>query len=128
MSELTDCLTGSGLIAMGAGQAAAEHDAFAGSTMTVAGLLAVLGAQEADKAAAWRLADIADMRALLGDAAPATGEGLTLTALDAAWATLSRALIAHHAAVEAAGDAAQDAAICAFYRASTARRELTWPI
>lgn len=128
MSELTDCLTGAGLIAMGAGAAAAEQDAFTGSTITIAGLLAVLGAQEAEKAAAWRLADIAAMRALLGEAAPATGEGLTLSELDAAWATLSRALIAHHAAAEATGDAAQDAAICAFYRASTARRELTWPI
>lgn len=128
MTMLGDALTGAGLIAIGAGAAAGEQDAFAGSTITIAGLLAVLGAQEAEKAAAWRMADIADMRALLGDTAPATAGGMTLTELDADWATLSRALIAHHAAVERAGDAAQDAAICAFYRTSTARRELTWPM
>lgn len=131
MSMLADVLTGAGLIGMGAGAQASEHDAFGGSTLLVAGLLAVLGAQEADKAAAWRAADIADMRALLaagGADTPDVPNGLTLAELDAAWGTLSAALIAHHAAVEAAGDAAQDAAICAFYRASTARRELTWPM
>jgi hypothetical protein len=127
MSELGDALTGAGLVGMGAGQAAAEHDAFAGSTMLVAGLLAVLGAQEADKAAAWRITDIRAMQALLGDAAPAVGDGLTLGALDAAWATLSDALIAHHARVEADGDRVADAAILAFYRDSCARRDLVWP-
>jgi hypothetical protein len=131
MSQLSDALTGAGLVGIGAGQAAQEHDAFGGSTLVVAGLLAVLGAQEADKAAAWRVADIAAMRALLNDggvAVPATGDGMTLTELDAAWAILSDALIAYHAAVETTGDTAADAAICAFYRDSTARRELVWPI
>ncbi len=128
MTQLGDVLTGAGMIGIGAGTATAEHDAFGGSTMLVAGLLAVLGAQEADKAAAWRVADIAAMRDLLGDAAPAVGTGMTLGELDAAWATLSDALIAHHADVEARGDAARDAAICAFYRDSTGRRELTWPM
>ncbi len=56
MSNLGDVLTGAGLIGMGAGAAASEQDAFGGSTMIVAGLMAVLGAQEADKAAAWRIA------------------------------------------------------------------------
>lgn len=128
MSELSDVLTGAGLVGMGAGQAAAAHDAFGGSTMLVAGLLAVLGAQEADKAAAWRVADIRAMQALLGGTAPPIGEGLTLTDLDRDWAALSGALIAHHAAVEAAGDTAADAAICAFYRESCARRALDWPM
>ena len=113
---------------MGAGQAAAEHDAFAGSTMLVAGLLAVLGAQEADKAAAWRLADIRAMQGLLGDGAPVVGDGMTLGELDAAWATLSDALIAHHVRVEAGGDRAADTAILAYYSESCARRELAWPI
>jgi hypothetical protein len=125
VSDLGDVLTGAGLVGLGAGAAAAAHDAYGGAMMTVAGLLAVLGAQEADKAAAWRLADIAAMRALLGDEAPATGEGLTLTELDEAWATLSRALIAHHAGVEPGSE--KDRAILAFYRESTARRELVWP-
>lgn len=128
MSELSDILTGSGLVGMGAGQAAAVHDAFGGSTMLVAGLLAVLGAQEADKAVAWRVADIRAMRTLLGDKAPAVGDGLTLTELDRDWATLSKALIAHHATIEAAGDAATDAAIREFYTESCARRMLEWPM
>ena len=128
MTQLGDVLTGAGMVGIGAGTAMSEHDAFGGSTVLVAGLLAVLGAQEADKAAAWRVADIAAMRALLGDAALPIGNGMTLGELDAAWATLSDALIGHHADVEARGDSAQDAAICAFYRESTARRELTWPI
>lgn len=128
MSELTDVLTGAGLVGMGAGQAAAEHDAFAGSTMLVAGLLAILGAQEAEKAAAWRLADIRAMQDLLGDGAPAVGEGMTLSALDAAWTTLSDALIVYHARVEADRDGAADARIVDFYRISCARRELVWPM
>ena len=128
MTMLGDVLTGSGLIGIGAGQAAAEQDAFGGSTLLVAGVLAILGAQEAEKAAAWRCADIAAMRELLGDAAPTTGDGLTLSELDAAWATLSTALIVVHAAAEVQGDRARDAAICAFYRESAARRDLEWPI
>ena len=128
MSELSDVLTGAGIIGIGAGQLAAEHDAFGGSKMLVAGLLAVLGAQEADKAAAWRMADIRAMQALLGDAAPTAGDGLTLTEPDAAWSTLSDALIAHHARIEAAGDRAADAAILKFYVESCARRDLIWPM
>jgi hypothetical protein len=128
MSELGDALTGAGMVGMGAGQAAAAHDAFGGSQMLVGGLLAILGAQEAEKAAAWRIADIRAMQALLGDAAPAVGDGLTLTELDAAWSTLSDALIAHHARVEAAGDRAADAAILKFYVESCARRDLVWPM
>jgi hypothetical protein len=128
MSELSDVLTGAGIIGIGAGQLAAEHDAFGGSKMLVAGLLAVLGAQEADKAGAWRMADIRAMQALLGGSAPTVGDGLTLTELDAAWSTLSDALIAYHALVEAAGDRAADAAILRFYVESCARRDLVWPM
>ncbi len=127
MSQLFDILTGSGMIGVGAGTAAAEHDAFGGSTMLVAGVLAILGAQESEKAAAWRIADIRTMQALLGDVAPAVGDGFTLTELDAAWAILSEALIAHHARVEEQGDTATDRAICGFYKESAARRELIWP-
>ena len=128
MSELADVLTGAGLVGMGAGQAASEQDAFGGSTLLVAGLLAILGAQEAEKAAAWRVADIRAMQELLGEAAPEVGNGLALGELDAAWATLSEALIMHHARVEADGDSVSDAKIIGFYRASCARRELVWPI
>lgn len=128
MTMLGDVLTGAGMIGVGAGTVAAEHDAFGGSTLLVTGLLNLLAAQEAEKAAAWRIADIRAMQALLGEAAPPVEDGLTLTGLDAAWAALSDALIAHHAAAEAAGDAPRDAAILAFYRESAARRMLEWPI
>ncbi len=128
MSQLGEILTGSGMIGIGAGAAAAERDAFGGSTLTVAGLLAILGAQEAEKAAAWRIADLAAMAALLGDAAPERTGGWTLTELDADWARFSDALMDAHAAAEAAGDADRDRAFLAFYRDSAARRALVWPI
>lgn len=128
MTILGDVLIGCGQIGIGAGQAAIEQDAFGGSTLLVAGVLALLAGQEAERAAAWRCADIAAMRALLGDAAPATGGGMTLSDLDAAWATLADALILAHAAAEQDGDGARDAAFCAFYRDSAARRALEWPI
>ena len=128
MSDLTAILTGAGLVGIGAGQAVTEHDAFGGSTLLVAGLLAILGAQEAEKAAAWRVADIRAMQELLGEAAPEVGSGLTLGELDAAWATLSEALIVQHARVESDGDRVSDANIIGFYRDSCARRELIWPL
>lgn len=128
MSELSDILTGAGTIGIGAGQVAAEQDAFGGATLTVAGLLTILGAQEADKAAAWRIADLDAMAALLGDAAPARTGGWTLVELDADWARCSEALIAAHAQAEDAGDTARDRAFLAFYRDSAARRQLVWPL
>lgn len=128
MSEVGDVLLGAGQIVLGIGAAAAETDAFGGSTLTVSGLLAVLGAQEIDKAAAWRIADIEAMAVLLGADAPARTGGWTLTELDADWARFSEATIAAHAAVEAAGDTARDRAFLQFYRDSAARRELVWPV
>lgn len=128
MTQLADILIGAGLIGVGAGTAAAEHDAFGGSTVLCAGLLSILAAQEADKAAAWRVADLEAMAALLGEAAPARQGGWTLSELDADWARLSDALIAAHAEAEASGDRVRDRAFLAFYRESAARRELVWPI
>lgn len=128
MSQLGEILTGSGMVSLGAGAAAAEHDAFGGSTLTVGGLLAILGAQEAEKAAAWRIADIEAMAALLGDAAPERAGGWTLTELDMDWARFSDTTIAAHAAAEAAGDTARDQAFLTFYRESAARRALIWPV
>ncbi|MBY0302805.1 MULTISPECIES: hypothetical protein [Sphingomonas] len=130
MSDIGEVLTGTGLVALGTGEALGATQAFGGAMLTVAGLLAMLAAQEAGQAAAWRIADIAAMRALLaegGAAVPEVAEGFTLEALDAAWNALSAALDAHHAEVEARGDRMRDAAICAFYRDSTARRGLVWP-
>ena len=128
MSQLGDILVGAGMVGIGAGTATAEHDAFGGATLTVAGLLAILGAQEAEKAAAWRIADLDAMAALLGDAAPKRVGGWTLTELDADWARFSDALIAAHAQAEAAGDRERDRAFLAFYRESAARRALVWPL
>ncbi|NJR79606.1 hypothetical protein [Sphingomonas corticis] len=128
MSSLTDVLVGTGQIAAGAGMQAAEQGgaagAYGGAMLTVTGILSLMAAAEAERAAAWRVADITSMQALLGrpEAVPAD---LSLPALDAAWDALSRDLIAHHAAVEEAGGDA--AAILAFYRESTERRELPWP-
>ncbi|QNE32586.1 phosphotransferase family protein [Sphingomonas sp. NBWT7] len=125
-SDLAQVLIGAGIAAAGAGEKMGTIDAFAGSTLTVAALLALLGAQEAEKAAAWRRADIADMRRLLGDDAPVTAEGETLAALDGIWSTLASALIAHHDHV--ATDADAERPLLDFYRESAARRELAWPL
>ncbi len=125
-SDLAQVLIGAGIAAAGAGEKVGASDAFAGSTLTVAALLALLGAQEAEKAAAWRRADIADMRRLLGDDAPVTNEGETLDALDGAWATLAEALIAHHD--EVARTRGDERPLLDFYRESAARRELAWPL
>ena len=125
-SDLAQVLIGAEIAAAGAGEKIGAIDAFAGSTLTVAALLALLAAQEAEKAAAWRRLDIADMRRLLGDDAPVTNEGETLDALDGAWATLADTLIAHHDQLaETGGD---EAALLDFYRESAARRELAWPL
>ena len=123
MSSIGDVLVGAGQVAAGAGMQAAAHDPYGGAMLTVAGMLALLAAQEAETGAAWRIADIAAMRALLGRSGEV--DAFTLSALDTAWATLTAELIAHHAAVEAAGG--DDAAIRAFYRESAERRELAWP-
>lgn len=128
MSTLRDVLVGTGQIAAGAGMQAAEQGgaagAYGGAMLTVTGVLSLMAAAEAEMAAAWRVADIAAMRALLGQE-PRAPDRLTLTALDEEWAALSRALIAHHAATEEGGG--DDAAILAFYRDSAERRELPWP-
>lgn len=126
MSQLGDLLIGAGQVGVGAGTVAAEHDAFGGATLLVAGVLAILAAQEAERAAAWRIADLDAMSALLGDAAPARTGGWTLTELDADWNRFSEALIAGHAEAEVGSE--RDRAFLAFYRESAARRELTWPV
>ena len=123
-SQLGHVLTGAGIIAAGAGQAAGVTDAFGGATLGGAGLLALLAAQEAEKAAAWRITDIAEMRVLLGETME-EGTAMTLPARDARGAVPSRALIAEHDRVAARG--ADDSAFLDFYLRSAARRELAWP-
>ncbi|WEK44434.1 MAG: phosphotransferase family protein [Candidatus Sphingomonas colombiensis] len=123
-SELGHIMTGAGMIASGAGQAAGATDAFGGAMLAGTGLMALLAAQETEKAAAWRIADIAEMRALLNDVATGDGE-MTLPALDARWAGLAGALIAEHDRVAATGG--DERAFSDFYLRSAARRELAWP-
>mgnify|MGYP001807149186 CR=1 FL=1 len=125
-SDLAQVLIGVGSVAAGAGEKIAAADAFAGSTLIVAGLLALLGAQEAEKAAAWRIADIGEMRRLLGGGSGETSGDMTLGGLDRSWAALSDALIAHHD--QLAADGGDASALLDFYRASAARRELAWPL
>lgn len=124
-SELANLLTGTGIVAAGAAEAATPIQQFLGSTMSIVALLSLLSAQEAEKAAAWRRADIAAMATLLGET-PDVPADATLEALDTIWAALSTRLIAHHDRVAAAG--ADEAALFAFYRDSASRRTLAWPM
>lgn len=131
---LSDILVGNGLVALGAGGAAGERDAFAGATLTVTGLLNLLAAQATDTAVANAVADNRAMIALLNNAArdypgttPAICTALHLSAIEAANDEIAAALIALHARVEAAGDTPRDRAILAFYRDNAARRQLAWP-
>ena len=119
-SDVAHILTGTGLVTAGAAEAAGAVQPFLGATMMVAGLLALLAAQEAEQAAAWRRADIADMAALTGTTPPAITETATLTELDAHWATLAQAAIDH--------PDRDTRAFLDFHRDSAARRALTWPL
>ncbi len=124
-SEMSNLLTGTGIVAAGAAEAAGAVQQFLGSTMSIVALLSLLSAQEVEKAAAWRLADIADMGALL-DETPEVADWPTLAALDETWAGLARKVIARHDDVAAAGD--DEAALFAFYKESAGRRRLAWPM
>lgn len=124
-SEFANLLTGAGIVAAGAAEAAGAVQPFLGSTMSIVALLSLLAAQEAENAAAWRLADIADMANLLGET-PALPPSPTLGALDETWAGLATRLIARHDAVAAAGE--DEAALFAFYKESAGRRRLAWPM
>jgi len=123
-SQIGHVLTGAGIIAAGAGQAAGAADAFGGATLGGAGLLALLAAQEVEKAAAWRLADITEMRALLGQDGQEDGLA-SLPVLDERWAALSDALIVAHDRRAATGG--DESGFMNFYLRSAARRELAWP-
>lgn len=123
-TQLGHALTGSGIIAAGIAQAIAPNDAFGAATLGGAGVLALLAAQEAEKAAAWRIADIAEMGVLLGQ--PDEVEGaMTLSALDGRWAALSEKLIAEHDRVVASGG--DERGFADFYLRSAGRRELVLP-
>jgi hypothetical protein len=104
-----------------------------GSASTLA-MVMILAAQEYGRAAETRAWENAQMRALLargGVALPAPAEGLSVAALNAENAALSRALISLHAAAEegtAPDSKALERAILAFLKDSALRRRLYLPV
>jgi hypothetical protein len=111
---------------------------FMAGKVGVVALLSLLAAQEAERGLSARVWENATLRAVLLDAAPVYGEtfaeaadaadgDFTLAVLDRANATLRRALIALHEAVEAAGDTARDRAILRLYREMAHARRLDMP-
>lgn len=111
---------------------------FMAGKVGVVALLSLLAAQEAERGLSARVWENATLRAVLLDAAPVYGEvfaeaasaadgDFTLAVLDRANATLRRALIALHEAVEAAGDTARDHAILRLYREMAHARRLDMP-
>jgi hypothetical protein len=111
---------------------------FMAGKVGVVALLSLLAAQEAERGLSARVWENTTLRAVLLDAAPVHGEvfaeaadaadgDFTLAVLDRANATLRRALIALHEAVEAAGDTARDHAILRLYREMAHARRLDMP-
>ena len=105
---------------------------FMGGMVGVTAMISVLAAQEAERGAAVRVAENTAIRTLLerggrGEAA-AVGDGdLSITALDAANATLRRALISLHEAAEVAGDVALEREILTLYGEMARGRRLELP-
>jgi hypothetical protein len=111
---------------------------FMAGKVGVVALLSLLAAQEAERGSAARVWENATLRAALREAAPTYGEALaaaaeaedgdlSLAALDRANATLRRALITLHEAVEAAGDTDRDRAILRLYGQMAHARRLDMP-
>jgi hypothetical protein len=114
---------------------------YAASRVGMVSMLAMLAAQEAERAAAAAIAENADIRAVLRQAsaydaalggrlaaaAAETDTDLSTPALDAANARLRRLLIEVHERVEAAGDAATDAAILQLYVRMAVGRRMAMP-
>jgi len=104
-----------------------------GSASTLA-MVMILAAQEYGRAAETRAWENAQMRTLLargGVALPAPAEGLSVAALNAENADLSRALIALHAGGEdgtAPDSKALEPAILAFLKEAAQRRRLYLPV
>ena len=96
----------------------------AANTAMIAGLLGAL-AQESERAVATRMADIAEIRALLGEAASfaAEPESLHLQHVNALHAEAQAALIEHHAWAES-NDPERNEAIWALLRRQAERHFL----
>jgi hypothetical protein len=93
------------------------------SDLSLSAMLLMVAAETWDRQAAVLVEENRALRALLGE----TGEDadLRISALSAENERLRAALIVAHAAAEAAGDAAREAAIWAELVASTERRKLS---
>jgi len=135
--SLPDILLGNFLCMAEAPPPESAGEFMAGKVGVVA-LLSLLAAQEAERGSAARVWENATLRALLAEAAPVYGEhlaeaaraedgDLSLGSLDRANATLRRALIALHEAVEAAGDVQRDHAILRLYGQMAHARRLDMP-
>lgn len=96
---------------------------YAAARLGVVAMLSILAAQEAAAGAAVRATENAAIRSLLGEAG--ADDDLTIPALDATNAALRRRLIAHHEALEAAGE--DDRPVLALYRHMAERRMLLLP-
>ncbi|RYF90470.1 MAG: hypothetical protein EON95_16865 [Caulobacteraceae bacterium] len=106
---------------------------FMAGKVAVTGMIAMLAAQEAERGAEARLWENAAIRDLLtqgGAAIPddaATETDFSIGGLDRVNASLRRALIALHTAVEETGDRTLDHAILRFYVKSADMRRLDMP-
>lgn len=111
---------------------------FLQSRIGVTGMISLLCAQEAERGIAARVWENGAIRDLLKRSAPTYGPAfaeaangadtdLSLAAMDAANATLRRALIDLHIAVETARDAALDTVIRALYVQMAEARRLDLP-
>jgi hypothetical protein len=89
-------------------------------------MLLMLSAQEVERGLAARVWENAALRERLGDP-PIADADLSLSALDAANATLRMRLIAAHADAEARGDAAADRAFLELYEKMAEARRLEIP-
>jgi hypothetical protein len=111
-----------------------QQGEFMAGKVAVVALLSLLGAQEAERGIAARVAENAAIATVLDEAGGdyaievvAGTEALSLEALDAANARLRQALIGLHEAVEAKGDTARHHAILRLYARMADLRRLDMP-
>lgn len=133
--SLPDILVGNFMCMADPGPPEQQGEFMAGKVGLVA-LLSLLAAQETERGVAARVEENALIRATLDEAASDYGldasawpvtQGLTIAALDVVNATLRRALIALHEAIEAKGDTARHQAILRLYAKMADLRRLDLP-
>jgi len=133
--SLPDILVGNFMCMADPGPPEQQGEFLAGKVGLVA-LLSLLAAQEAERGVAARVAENGLIRAILAEAAADYGldvaglpftEEVTVSALDRVNATLRRALIGLHEAVEARDDTARHHAILRLYVRMADLRRLDLP-